>query len=166
MSAAVRNLEKSCRHFKLVVSQRICQAAVLTPVKRNFTRISDSIPNSTWKQRGKLTVAATVGVASGFALAMLAAAKNEVKETVITQAVPVAYAAKPDHADPPASSRRHQLNFIADIVEKTAPAVIYIEVTERYWYFNYLLSWTWGGGVCTVLPSLGSGTATSTTITE
>ncbi|XP_004634181.1 serine protease HTRA2, mitochondrial [Octodon degus] len=42
---------------------------------------------------------------------------------------PAVFAAVPA---PPATSPRSQYNFIADVVEKTAPAVVYIEILDRH----------------------------------
>ena len=51
---------------------------------------------------------------------------------------PIAFAAEPAKDNP--SSKWQAMNFIADVVEKTAPSVVYIEIQGRYVVVRYLYS--------------------------
>lgn len=46
----------------------------------------------------------------------------------------------------PLAGRRQQFNFIADVVEKSAPAVVYIEIRDPRWETPYNRTWHVNGG--------------------
>ncbi|XP_062430797.1 serine protease HTRA2, mitochondrial [Rhea pennata] len=77
------------------------------------------------RARGRALAAAALG-AGAAALVLLWAREGEVRRP----ALPALRAAVP--APPPPASPRAAFNFIADVVEKTAPALVYVEIVGRH----------------------------------
>lgn len=76
---------------------------------------------------GARALAAALG-AGAAALALLWLRGSEARRSPLP-ALPALRAAVPA---PPPSSPRAAFNFIADVVEKTAPALVYVEIVGRY----------------------------------
>lgn len=139
LTRITRCLQECGRHIKLSPLGRVqylSNTCVEKPAKEKTPVLRAPVSGGGQEGGGSSARACLLGAAAlGLGLSGAALYNNSVKDerdkglpnTVLHYLIPTAYCASPYKDDSP----RYKYNFIADVVEKSAPAVVYIDILGR-----------------------------------